>query len=445
MKKDIIKSLIIIKQREIPFDVIDRDTELPVNRKKIITIPGVRRCGKSSMMEIAINKLTNNGVSRQNILWLGFDDERLRTMTSDELDEIIISYMELFPDIPIKDVHMFFDEIQLIPDWEYFILRVYKSYCKNLYVCGSNATMLSTELGSALRGYPLEYETYPLSFNEYCRFKGIDTYTVTEQDSARLKKSFEQYNRESSFPEIVLTASEFEKIKMLHGYFDTMILKDLSEHYHIANTGLVRYFVKRIMANLTKPTSINAIYNDIKSQGFKVNKDDLYLWADYICNIFLFIRIPKYDRSLSKEQKSLDKYYCIDNGMRDAILMPQSDENGKNLENTVFMQLHRMRQPSDKITYFQGKAECDFVIQREEKVAQLIQVTWTISDSDTRKREIVGLAEASSATGCENLLILTDDEEDTITDNGRTIHVMPVWKWILSHKNDSLSASSTRS
>lgn len=121
MKKDIIKSLIIIKQREIPFDVIDRDTELPVNRKKIITIPGVRRCGKSSMMEIAINKLTNNGVSRQNILWLGFDDERLRTMTSDELDEIIISYMELFPDIPIKDVHMFFDEIQLIPDWEYFI------------------------------------------------------------------------------------------------------------------------------------------------------------------------------------------------------------------------------------------------------------------------------------------------------------------------------------
>lgn len=445
MKKDIIKSLIIIKQREIPFDVIDRDTELPVNRKKIITIPGVRRCGKSSMMEIAINKLTNNGVSRQNILWLGFDDERLRTMTSDELDEIIISYMELFPDIPIKDVHMFFDEIQLIPDWEYFILRVYKSYCKNLYVCGSNATMLSTELGSALRGYPLEYETYPLSFNEYCRFKGIDTYTVTEQDSARLKKSFEQYNRESSFPEIVLTASEFEKIKMLHGYFDTMILKDLSEHYHIANTGLVRYFVKRIMANLTKPTSINAIYNDIKSQGFKVNKDDLYLWADYICNIFLFIRIPKYGRSLSKEQKSLDKYYCIDNGMRDAILMPQSDENGKNLENTVFMQLHRMRQPSDKITYFQGKAECDFVIQREEKVAQLIQVTWTISDSDTRKREIVGLAEASSATGCENLLILTDDEEDTITDNGRTIHVMPVWKWILSHKNDSLSASSTRS
>ena len=445
MKKDIIKSLIIIKQREIPFDVIDRDTELPVNRKKIITIPGVRRCGKSSMMEIAINKLTNNGVSRQNILWLGFDDERLRTMTSDELDEIIISYMELFPDIPIKDVHMFFDEIQLIPDWEYFILRVYKSYCKNLYVCGSNATMLSTELGSALRGYPLEYETYPLSFNEYCRFKGIDTYTVTEQDSARLKKSFEQYNRESSFPEIVLTASEFEKIKMLHGYFDTMILKDLSEHYHIANTGLVRYFVKRIMANLTKPTSINAIYNDIKSQGFKVNKDDLYLWADYICNIFLFIRIPKYYRSLSKEQKSLDKYYCIDNGMRDAILMPQSDENGKNLENTVFMQLHRMRQPSDKITYFQGKAECDFVIQREEKVAQLIQVTWTLSDSDTRKREIAGLAEASSATGCENLLILTDNEEDTITDNGRTIHVMPVWKWILSHKNDSLSASSTRS
>lgn len=100
---------------------------------------------------------------------------------------------------------MFFDEIQLIKDWEYFVLRVYKSYCKNIYVCGSNATMLSTELSSALRGYPLEYETYPLSFNEYCRFKGIATNSYLEQDRARLKMAFEAYNQASAFPEIVLT------------------------------------------------------------------------------------------------------------------------------------------------------------------------------------------------------------------------------------------------
>ena len=177
MRKDVIKSLIAMRQSEIPFDVIERDLSLPVHREKIITVPGVRRCGKSTMMEIAVNNLVKEGVPKENILWLGFDDERLVNMSSDELDDVITAYMEMFPHVPIKEVHMFFDEIQLIKNWEYFVLRVYKSYCKNIYVCGSNATMLSTELASALRGYPLEYEVYPLSFHEYCRFRGIPTNT----------------------------------------------------------------------------------------------------------------------------------------------------------------------------------------------------------------------------------------------------------------------------
>ena len=326
---------------------------------------------------------------------------------------------------------MFFDEIQLIKNWEYFVLRVYKSYCKNIYICGSNASMLSSELGSALRGYPIEYETYPLSFKEFCRFKGIATNSFLEQDRARLKSAFEVYNKSSAFPEIVLAASRSEQLKLLHGYFDTMILRDLAEHYQITNTGVVRYFVKRIMANLTKPTSINAIYNDIKSQGLKTSKDDLYLWADYVCSIFMFIRISKYDRSLAKERKSLDKFYCIDTGLRNAVLMPQSNDKGKNLENVVFLQLHRNRLPSDKISYYHGNAECDFVLQREEKVIRLIQVTWSMADDETREREIKGLLEASSATGCDNLLIITVDEKDTFQISGKRINVMPAWEWLL--------------
>ena len=431
MKKDVIKSLIAIKQSEIPFDVIERDVQLPIDRKKIITIPGVRRCGKSTLMEIAINNLVQSGVARERILWLGFDDERLRNMTSEELDEVVTSYMEMFPDIAIRETYMFFDEIQLIKDWEYFVLRLYKTYCKNIYVCGSNATMLSRELSSALRGYPLEYETYPLSFNEYCRFKEISTNSYLEQDRARLRIAFEAYNQESAFPEIVLTPSKSEQLKLLHGYFDTMLLKDLAEHYKISNISVVRYFVKRIMANLTKPTSINAIYKDIKSQGLKVGKDDLYLWANYICDIFMFVRISKYDRSLVKEQKSLDKYYCIDNGLRGAVLMPQSDDNGKKLGNTVFMQLNRMKLPSDKIYYYQGNSECDFVLQRGDRVVQLIQVTWDMANENTRERELTGILEASLATGCNNLLIVTKEEETTITREGKQINVMPAWKWLL--------------
>lgn len=431
MRKDVIKSLIAMRQNEIPFDVIERDLRLPINRKKIITVPGVRRCGKSTMMEIAINNLMHEGVPKENILWLGFDDERLINMSSDELDNVIVAYMEMFPNIQIKDVHMFFDEIQLIKDWEYFVLRVYKSYCKNIYVCGSNATMLSTELVSALRGYPLEYEIYPLSFNEYCRFKGISTDSYLEQDKARLKTAFEDFIHASAFPEVVLATSKSEQLKLLHGYFDTMILRDLTEHYRISNTSVVRYLIKRIMDNLTKPTSINAIYNDIKSQGLKVSKDDLYLWADYACRIFMFIRIPKYSRSVGKERKSLDKYYCIDNGLRAAVLMPQSNDHGKYLENTILLQLKRNLLPSDKISYYQGHTECDFVLQREDRVVQLIQATWSITDAETREREIKGLLEASSATDCDNLLILTHDEEGILTKDGKQILVVPTWKWLL--------------
>jgi len=431
MMKDVIKSLIALKQSEIPFNVIERDIKLPIDRKKIITIPGVRRCGKSTLMEIAINTLVEGGVLRDNILWLGFDDERLKNMTSEELDMVIVSYMEMFPDIPIKDVYLFFDEIQLIKDWEYFVLRVYKSYCKNIFVCGSNATMLSSALSSALRGYPLEYETYPLSFNEYCRFKNVTTNSYLEQDKARLRRAFELYNEGSAFPEVVLTASISEQLKLLHGYFDTMLLKDLAEHYNISNTSVVRYFVKRILANLTKPTSINAIYKDIKSQGLKVGKDDLYLWANYVCDIFLFSRIPKYNRSLIKQQHSLDKYYCIDNGLRGAVLMPQSNDNGKKLENTVFMQLNRIKQPSDSITYYQDAGECDFVIQRNERVIQLIQATWDMSDESTREREVSGILEASRATGCDQLFIVTKDEEGIIRREGKQIYTVPAWKWLL--------------
>lgn len=430
MRKDIIKSLIAIKQSEIPFNVIERDVKLPVNRKKIITVPGVRRCGKSTLMEIAINTLVEEGVPKEKILWLGFDDERLVSMKAEDLDEVIVSYMEMYPDIPIKDAHIFLDEIQLIEGWEYFVLRVYKSYCKNIFVCGSNATMLSTELASALRGYPLEYETYPLSFNEYCRFKGIDTKSFLEQDKAKVRTAFDAYCcDDSSYPEVVLTSSKSEQIKLLHAYFDTMILKDLAEHYNISNVSMLRYFTKRIMGNLTKPTSINAIYKDIRSQGLKVNKDDLYLWADYVCGIFMFLRISKYDRSLAKEQKSLDKYYCIDNGIRSAVLMPQSGDKGKKFENVIFLELNRRCGSADKIYYYQGTAECDFVLQREETVVELIQATWDLSEPETRQREMTGLLEASKATGCNSLTIITRDEEATLTEKGKTIYVVPAWKF----------------
>ena len=432
MDKIYIKSQIAMRQAEFPTDLKPREAQLPIDSGKIVTVPGVRRCGKSSKMEMVINDLLSKGVDRKRFLWIGFDDERLVTMNSTELNQIVEAYQEMYPDIEMASVYMFFDEIQLIEGWEYFVMRLYKHYTKNIYISGSNASMLSSELKSALRGWPLEEETMPLSFKEYCDFKDIKTDSWLEADLAKLRNAFIAYNSEGGFPEVVLTENPLHKAKILQTYFDTMLLKDLVEHYGISNIEVMRYFLKRIMVNLTKPTSVRAIHGDIKSRGLKVSKDALYDWANYACDVFMFISISNYSRSLQKSESSQPKYYCIDNGLRDAVLLPQSDDEGKKLENTVFLQLYRHRTPIDRIFYYQGKGECDFVVQRGVDVISLIQVTWDMSNDDTRSREINGIVEASKATGCKNLYIITYDSVEEINiDNDTVIHVIPVWRWLL--------------
>ena len=431
MDKSYVKMLIVMRQNEFPVQLYPRENPLPIDLGKIITVPGVRRCGKSSKMEMVVNRLIEDGVAKERILWIGFDDERLYNMTAGELDDIISAYRELYPEIDLRTVYMFFDEIQLIDGWEYFVMRLYKHYTKNIYISGSNATMLSSELKSVLRGWPLEEETYPLSFREFCTFKGINPDSWLEQDIAKIRNAFHDYNRQGGYPEVVLTDNELYKTKILQGYFETMLLRDMGEHYGISNLEVLRYFVKRILVNLTKPTSVLNIYNDIKSRGLKVSKDDLYRWVDYAKNVFLLLAVPSYSKSLVKRESSQPKLYCIDNGLRDAVLLPQTDDNGKKLENTVFLHLYRERTPVDTIFYYKGKQECDFVLQRGVEVEALFQVCWDLSDAETMQREIGGLIEGSAATQCDKLFIITAEESDTIDVAGRTIRVVPAWKWLL--------------
>ena len=432
MDKSYIKSQIAMRQQEFPTDLFQRDTPLPVDVDKIITIPGVRRCGKSSRMENVVNTLLSRGVDRRQMLWVSFDDERLVRMDAEELHIIIEAYQEMYPDIDMKSVYIFFDEIQLIDGWEYFVMKLFKHYSKHIYISGSNASMLSSELKSALRGWPLEEDTMPLSFREYCRFKSIDSDSWLGADMARVRNAFYDYNNEGGFPEVVLMDNPIHKTRTLQSYFDTMLLKDLAEHYKLTNIPVLRYLLKRIMSNLSKPTSINALHGDIKSQGLKVSKDNLYEWVAYACNVFMFLRVPKYSRSLQKVESSMPKYYCIDNGLLDAVLLPQSDDNGKKLENTVCLQLHRQRTPQHQIFYYQNGVECDFIVQHGTEVESLIQVCWSLKDPETRAREVRGLTEAAKVVGDGKLFIITADEEETITtEAGQTIHVVPAWKWLL--------------
>ena len=429
-RKELFKSLIALSQAELPFERIEREIDLPVQPELIITVPGVRRAGKSSLLMLAVHKLLASGVKREQILWVNFDDERLDRMPMEELDEVLQAYREMYPDIELKDVYMFFDEIQNIDGWDLFVLRVFKSYCRNVYVTGSNAKLLSSEISTALRGWTLDYEMLPLSFREFCRFKGIDAHSYLESDKAKRYAAMEEYIHGGGFPKVVLSTDKSMKLRLLQGYFNTMLFRDLAERHAIKNIEALRYFLKRVMQNLTKTTSINAIANDMRSNGVSVSKDDLYNWADWAVEAYLFVRYPKYSRSLVKENQSLRKYYVIDTGMRQAVLMPQSEDKGKLLENIVALELFRRRGADRKMFYWQDGRECDFVVQREEHVEELIQVTWDIEDEDTRKREIDGIKEAAKGTNCNKLTIVTREQKETIEEDGFNIEVVGIEEWL---------------
>ena len=429
-RKELFKSLIALSQAELPFERIEREIDLPVQPELIITVPGVRRAGKSSLLMLAVNKLLASGVKREQILWVNFDDERLDRMPTEELDEVLQAYREMYPDIELKDVYMFFDEIQNIDGWDLFVLRVFKSYCRNVYVTGSNAKLLSSEISTALRGWTLDYEMLPLSFREFCRFKGIDAHSYLESEKAKRYAEMEEYIHGGGFPKVVLSTDKSMKLRLLQGYFNTMFFRDLAERHAIKNIEALRYFLKRVMQNLTKTTSINAIANDMRSNGVSVSKDDLYNWADWAVEAYLFVRYPKYSRSLVKENQSLRKYYVIDTGMRQAVLMPQSEDKGKLLENIVALELFRRRGADRKMFYWQDGRECDFVVQREEHVEELIQVTWDIEDEDTRKREIDGIKEAAKGTNCNKLTIVTREQKETIEEDGCRIEVVGIEEWL---------------
>lgn len=422
------QSLIALNQAELPYQYYEREMMLPIDKEDIITVTGVRRCGKSTLLRLAANALLQNGVKKEQILMMNFDDERLSSLSSEQLDTILQAYRDMYPQQTLKDVYMFFDEIQLVTGWELFVMRVYKHYCKHIYITGSTSKMLSGEMASALRGWPLEYKEQPLTFSEYMTFRQMNCDTYSEDGQTKLRALFKEYCQVGGFPKVVLTPEKSEKTKILQSYFNTMIFRDLMEHYEIKSSpAIVRYFLKRVMDNLTKPTSIHNIFNDLKSQGHKISKDTLYQWIEYACDIFLFYQVPRYTKSLVQENANMPKYYICDHGLRNAVLLPQSEDNGKILENIVFHTIYGSLGTEDRIFYYRGTGECDFVVQRGSQISLLAQVCWHLSDDDI-DRELNGLIEASKFTGCENLLIITFDQETVMTREGISVKITPIWK-----------------
>ncbi|MFW5759094.1 MAG: ATP-binding protein, partial [Bacteroidota bacterium] len=406
-KKELIKELIVSFQQSLRHDLFSRDVDIPFNTGKIVVLKGVRRSGKSSTLHLTIHQVLASGVSENQILFINFDDERIPFDTS-EFDLILQSYRELFPDVPLQEVYMFFDEIQVTNGWEQFVRRVYDNETCNIFITGSNARLLGSEIATSLRGRTLQYEIFPLSFGEYCQFNGITGNKYNASYKARAMKAFHQYLFNGGFPELVINSYEHQN-RILQEYYHVMLYRDLLERYEIRNLPALKYFIRRILANITKPTSINKIFNEMKSVGISVGKNSLYEWIDYLEAVYLFFPLPAFEPSMVKESAAEKKYYCIDNGLQRSLSALHSDNKGALLENIVYLWLRNSSTMETRLYYYKGKKECDFVVAEGGKVDILIQVSWDVSDKDTLKREIAGLLEASEKLSCSNLWLITTD------------------------------------
>ncbi len=423
-KKQLLKQIIRDFHLSENFDVKPRNIQPPIDTKKIITLIGVRRCGKTSIFYHMINQLIEK-IEKTKILFLNFEDERFE-LNSDELDLILQAYMELYPSYKLSECYFFFDEIQNIPNWEKFIRRMYDTISKNIFITGSNSKLLSSEIATSLRGRTLNFEIFPLSFKEYLSFKDVEVDFYSSKSLAFIKNAQESFLKNGSFPEI-LFLEEIYANKTLQEYFNVLLYKDLAERYNITNTVALKFFLKRIISSSTKQISINKIFNELKSSGIKIGKNTLYEFLEYVQNIYLALTLQKYDNSLINKELGEKKIYSIDIGLNNATEFRFSDDIGKSLENAVFLELKRKE--FDIYYYRTSKSECDFLVFDKNTISDVIQVTFDMSDENTKNREIKGLIEACKNFDLKSGTIITFDSEDELIENGIKIKIIPFYKW----------------
>jgi len=432
-KKEQIKQILRDFHLRSDFDVKSRSLQPPFDTGKIITLMGVRRCGKTSILYEMINKLSAK-IDKTKILFLNFEDERL-DLSVDELDLVLQGFRELYPEQELEKCYFFFDEIQNVQGWEKFIRRVHDNISKNIFITGSNSKMLSTEIATSLRGRTVSYEVFPLSFYEYLSFKEIKVDLYASQSLAYIKSEQEKFLKVGGFPETLFLEKQYVN-QTLQEYFNVLLYKDLAERYSITNTVALKFFLKRIIASATKQISINKIYNELKSSGIKIGKNSLYDFLEYVENIYLALPLSRYDTSLVKKELGEKKIYSIDIGLNNATEFKFSDDIGKSLENAVYLELRRVG--SEMYYHRDSSSECDFLIYEKQQVTQVIQVTYDMSQEETKQREIKGLLHACKKFALSEGIIVTYDEEDEWIEEDINIRLVPFYKWTHQGNNNDM-------
>lgn len=375
--------------------------------KQIIVISGIRRCGKSTLLKQLSLKIPK-------FYYINFDDERLINFTTDDFNSLIIIWKKKY-----KSKYVLIDEIQNINNWERFVRRIHDEGYK-LFITGSNAKLLSSELSTHLTGRYKKIELFPFSFKELIKNNNIINLNVlTSGKKAKILKLFDNYVLQGGFPEFV----KYKDNEYLKRIYEDVIYRDIISRFGIKEIKSFRELTNYVFTNFTREASYNTLKNIL---GIKTTMS-VRNYIGFLQESYLIFELFKYDFSLKKQYVFDKKLYVIDNGMRNATAFYFSSDRGQLLENLVFLELKRR---GKNIFYFKNKFECDFLVHDKGKIIEAIQVTQKV-DNINEKREVGGLLNAFEVLNINNGFILTDSQEEIRIINDKTIIIMPIWKWLL--------------
>ena len=364
-------------------------------------IIGPRRVGKSVFALLMLQGT--------NFAYLNFDDNLLLEHWDENLVMQMLDYV-----YPGYD-YLLFDEIQNLPDWDLWINKLYRRG-KNLIITGSNAKMLSSEMATVLTGCYLQIEMLPFSLEETMRWKNVNP--QLEEQSAQAIMIADDYMRNGGYPETIQSRNITKSY--LSTLFDSILLKDVAKRHRVRNTTDLYNLATYLLSNFCNPISVNDLASELGLSSVTTTKK----FCDYLAEPYLFFYLPRFNNKLKLMKKAPSKVYVVDNGFIQSTVFNLSENLGRLLENQVFVDLLRRGYvPGQTLFYYRTRndKEIDFVTRKGTKVEQLVQVCYDITSEKTRKRELNALIEAAEELHCDNLLVITNSQEEKTEWKGKEI------------------------
>lgn len=388
---------------------VARAVRFPQSDQMIKVAIGMRRSGKTYTLFQKINQLLDKGIKKEQILFVDFEDDRLLPMTVKEMGELLDEFYSIYPENHRRKCYLFLDEVQNIENWHQVIRRYYKSKEVELTITGSSAKLLSKEINTSLRGRSLSFEVMPYSFDEFRLAHHLPTFTppFSRQSYDIASKQMIDFFTKGGFP-AVQHMEMHDWRATLQSYVDTVVLKDIIERHNISNISILKYLIKTLITNVASLFSVNKFFNDVKSQGFKVSRDTISNYINFIEDAFLIFKVQIHSDSIRTRNTTPYKVYIIDNGLLNACSLGIKNINNKLLENQVYLDLRR--QGKDIYYYHtQDGYEIDFFTVDKKGERELIQVTWDMSDPETLEREMRAIDQAEQELGIRGRIITSRD------------------------------------